>query len=449
MKKMILTALAALLVAVPAAEAQKVNKGALVQKIEKCVNDSADAKKGVKAATWINLGKAYYEAAIAPTKDIYVGMPEVMVKLALGGEPSAVAAETLVGVEYTAWTYPYLVVYLKDAKLAAWKQTAWVVEDAPRKALAAYEKAYEIDPKSASKVQEGLKSLSDFCSQVGNVGIDTGNYGEASASYETAFDAQSLPAFGSEPSPELLYFAGYLCTVDGAEHPESFVKGADYLTRALDLGYADEEGNIYYYLFHCFYGQREADKANLMKGKDALLTGIAKFPKNERILDGLMQLYTAEEGVGDPADLVTMIDQAIAENPESVDLWFGRGRIFYALKNYDEAIASFEKVAQLKPDLYEGQYFTGLFYIYKAEEENKALNANPPTSQAGYDAVLKHVNDIYRQAIPWLEKAYELKPSDINSLDLLKQLCFRLRDEEGMTEKYNQYNELFKQMKGE
>lgn len=59
-----------------------------------------------------------------------------------------------------------------------------------------------------------------------------------------------------------------------------------------------------------------------MKAKDVLLTGIGKFPKNERILDGLMQLYTAEQGVGDPADLIALIDKAIEDNPSNVDLWF-------------------------------------------------------------------------------------------------------------------------------
>lgn len=62
-----------------------------------------------------------------------------------------------------------------------------------------------------------------------------------------------------------------------------------------------------------------------MKAKDVLLKGLEKFPKNSRILEGLMQLYTTEEGVGDPADLVSMIDNALAEQPENVDLWFGRG----------------------------------------------------------------------------------------------------------------------------
>jgi tetratricopeptide (TPR) repeat protein len=73
-------------------------------------------------------------------------------------------------------------------------------------------------------------------------------------------------------------------------------------------------------------------------------------------------LYTSEEGVGDPADLVGMIDKSLESDPDNVDLWFGRGRVFYKLKNYDETINSFKKVVELKPDLYEGNYYLGLFY---------------------------------------------------------------------------------------
>ena len=51
MKKTILSAFAALLLAVPAAQAQKVNKDALLAKISKSDADIADAKKNAKAAT--------------------------------------------------------------------------------------------------------------------------------------------------------------------------------------------------------------------------------------------------------------------------------------------------------------------------------------------------------------------------------------------------------------
>ena len=34
------------------------------------------------------------------------------------------------------------------------------------------------------------------------------------------------------------------------------------------------------------------------------------------------------------------------------------------------------------------------------------------------------------------------------TLELLKSVCFRLRDEAGIMEKYNTYNALYKQVKG-
>ena len=313
MKKTILTALAALLVAVPAVKAQKVNKEALLAKIEKSDADIANEKKAAKAATWLARGKAFYEVAVEPTKSIFANMEPTMLKLAVG-EPKSTTKETLNGTEYDAWVYPYFTAYVKDNKVVTWKQSKWVLKDAPKKAIEAYNKAYELDPKTAEKVKEGLKQVSDFCSQVGNVGIDSGNYVEAADAYVTAFEAQSSPAY-EKADPALLYYAGYLLTVDGSNNPKSFAKGGEYLTKAIDLGYADEEGNIYYYLFHCLYGQKDLDKGNIMKAKDVLLTGIGKFPKNERILDGLMQLYTAEQGVGDPADLIALVERGPLVRP--------------------------------------------------------------------------------------------------------------------------------------
>ena len=447
MKKVFLTVLAVALVAVTAVQAQKVNKSALVSKIEKSDADIADAKKGAKAATWINRGKAFYEAAIEPTKNLFVNMDAAMLKLAVG-EPASTESVTLVNVPYEAWVYPWFTAYIKDGKIATWSQTQWVIEDAPAKAIEAYNKAYEMAPKTADKVKEGLKQISDFCSQVGNTGIDTGNYADAADAYALAFEAQSSPAHGN-PEPALLYYAGYLRTVDGAANPASFVIGADYLNKALELGYNDEEGNIYYYLFHCYYGQKDADKANVLKAKDALVAGIKKFPKNERILDGLVQLYTnPEDSVGDPADLVALIDAAIESNPENVDLWFGRGRIFYALKDYDQSIESFKKVVELKPDLFEGNYYLGVFYTIKGDALNKEMNEKQYSSQAVYDADLKVVNDVYKEAVPWFEKAHQIKPDDVDTLEFLKSICFRLRDEAGIMEKYNTYNALYKQVKG-
>lgn len=449
MKKVMMMVLAALLLSVPAAQAQKVNESAIRGKIAKSDADIADAKKNIKAATWINRGKLFMEAAAEPTKDLFVGQEAMLLKLAMG-EPTSTGVETVAnGNQFEAWVYPYVTVYLKDGKVATWTQTKQIVENAPQKAIEAYAKAAEIDPKVAAKVKEGLQQVSDFCSQVGNTGLDTGNNVLSADAFATAYAAQSVPAYG-KPDASLLYYAGNLRTMDGVNNPASYAIGAKYLNEALEQGYADEAGYIYYYLFHCYYGQREADKANVVKAKDILLTGISKYPKNENILEALIQLYTVEEGVGDPADLVAMIDASLAENPENVDLWFGRGRTFYALKNFDEAIASFAKVAEIQPDQFEGNYWLGMFYILKADEENRIMQEEKQyNSTAAYEADQKAVTAIYMQALPWLEKAHQIKPEDLQALDYLKALCFRLRDEEGIMEKYEKYNAELKQAKGE
>lgn len=88
MKRVLLAALAAVLLAVPAVQAQKLNKEAIQAKLSKSDADIADAKKSAKAATWLNRGKVYYEAASAPVKDVFVSMEEMMLKLAVG-EPAA------------------------------------------------------------------------------------------------------------------------------------------------------------------------------------------------------------------------------------------------------------------------------------------------------------------------------------------------------------------------
>lgn len=445
---MILVALAAVLLAVPAVEAQKVNKSAIVGKLQKSDADIADAKKNAKASTWINRGKVYYEAAVAPTKDVFVGMETMMLKMT-AGEPQSVGQETLAGVAYESWVYPFVTVYVKDGKVATWTETQTVYEGAGQVAVEAYLKALSMDQKQAEKVKEGMQQLANYYSQLGNTSLDAARYADAADGYLNAHNILSNPVMGEKQDGTLIYYAGYLRTMDGANNPESFVKGAKHLEDALAMNYADDEGNIYYYLFHCYYGQKDADKAFILKSKDALLAGIEKFPSNERILEGLMSLYTTEEGVGDPQDLVAMLDSQLAQNPTSVDLWFGRGRLFYALKDYEKSIESFQKVAELKPELYEGWFYLGLFYTLRGDQQNNVINEKQYTSQAAYDADLETVNAIYRQAIPAFEKALEIQPNSVDTLESLKAICFRLRDEAGMMDKYNKYNEAWKAAKGQ
>ena len=55
---------------------------------------------------------------------------------------------------------------------------------------------------------------------------------------------------------------------------------------------------------------------------------------------------------------------------------------------------------------------------------------------------------VYNEALPYMEKAYEMKP-DFSFVETLKALTFRLRDQEGIQEKYEKYNNIYKEMKAQ
>ncbi len=441
MKRIITMAVALATLAVPAATAQKINDATFKAKLEKSNAEIANPKKSSKSATWFNRGKICADAIMAPTKGLFSGLDAGMLPMSVGTNPTEIKENVHV--------FDWIDVYTKDNKVNAWVIKKEVLDNAYEIAKESFLKAYELDPASAPKVKSALDVLINHYSELGSVSLDITEYKTAIDAYMKAVGLQQNPAIGKEDS-RYYFFAGQLAAFLGAKDGQYFVDGEKYLNKALELGYKDDQGNLYYFLFHCYYGQRAADKENLIKAKNALLEGIEKYPRNERIMEGLIQLYTSEEGVGNPADLVERIDKMLAEKPENADLWFARGQVFFKLKNFDECITSFLKINDLKPNDYDTNFYLGYFYMAKGDEANRAFNARLDSinSQEEYQAGLAEVNAAYMKSLPWLEKAMELKPESVDCAEYLKVLCFRLRNEEGIMDKYNKYNALFKKLKG-
>ena len=441
MKRIITLVAAMATLAVPAATAQKISSDAHKAKLEKSNADIANPKKAAKSATWYNRGKICVDAIVAPTKDIFSGLDANMLQISLGTAP--------IEVKDDVHSFEWVDVHTKGGKVVAWAIKKQVLDNAYEIAKEAFLKAYELDPASAPKIKSALDILVNHYSELGSVSLDITEYKTAIDVYMKAVGLQENPAIG-KVDPRYYFFAGQLAAFLGAQDAQYFVDGEKYLNKANELGYSDDQGNLYYFLFHCYYGQRAANKENIVKAKNALLEGIEKYPRNERIMEGLIQLYTSEENVGDPADLVERIDKMLAEKQDNADLWFARGQVFFKLKNFDECIKSFLKINDLKPNDYDTNFYIGYFYMAKGDEVNRTFNARLDSinSQEEYQAGLKEVNAAYMKSLPWLEKAMELKPESVDCAEYLKVLCFRLRNEEGMMDKYNKYNAIFKKLKG-
>ncbi|MBQ5594649.1 MAG: hypothetical protein IIU78_02970 [Alistipes sp.] len=451
MKKFLFLASAMFMFALPAANAQKVNTTNELNKLQKVDLTLENPKKNIKAATWLAHGKAYTDAYILPTKEIGRGVPVQVLQMNVG-EPRNMVEGELQGMQMIVLDYEYVDIYVNPANylIEGWNQRKEIKENLAETAIASLKKAYEIDPKIESKVASVALNLANALMQQGDALNSVGRILDAAKCFELAYRAESIVP-STVANGDNLFNAGmlltmYASTAAGDDALAAFAKGEQLFTEVIAKGYADANGHIYYYLFHCYYGQKDKNREEyLPKAKEALLTGIKLFPKNNTILDGLMQFYTAEEGVGDPAELTSMIENSLKDEPTNYDLWFGRGRVYNAIKNYDECIKSFEKCAELRPDAFDANFYMGYFIIEKANDAINTLNSNSGISYEEYEAENAKINHIYAEAIPWLEKAHAINPSDVATIEFLNSLCFRLRDMDGMMDKYNKYHELFLQ----
>ena len=71
--------------------------------------------------------------------------------------------------------------------------------------------------------------------------------------------------------------------------------------------------------------------------------------------------------------------------------------------------------------------------------------ANDMTDNRSYEKARKQAEDTFRQSLPFMEKAHELRPDDLMVLETLKNLYYRFE----MTEEYNAVDAKLKALKEE
>lgn len=431
MKRLLLMMAVALLGVVGSVQAQKVDEGALLNKIEKSKQATEDPVKGLKPATWITLGASYYDAAVNPTVGLFKGLDEMSVGILFG--KVAVESAKVGGKEYSKMSYPYFDIYLLDGKVAFWKDKKEVVKDPLKKAVEAYNKAYSISSSSASKVKPGLQKVINAYKQKADNANSAQEYALSAGAFAAAYDiAKAAPI--NVIDTVSAYNAGILYTV--AQEP---AKAEPYLLECQKVGY-EQGGDLYYYLYHAYFGQQQNEKA-----KQTLLDAIAKYPKNNKIVEALLSFYATTGG--DSKEIIPFVMKAIQEDPKNPDLYSGLGRIYDKLNDLDKAVEAFQKAIDLTPDEYSVNFNMGFMMIKKGDAAATALREKPLTSQEEFNAGLAKVNAQYAMALAPLEKAHNANPQDIGTVELLKNLYFRLRDESpAMMDGYNKYNELFKSM---
>ncbi|MDR1671075.1 MAG: tetratricopeptide repeat protein [Alistipes sp.] len=395
--------------------------------IAKSDAEIANVKKNTKAATWIKRGTTFLDVDGRPVNGIYASMPEAMLKVSFG--EATPATENVNGTSYSVYTYEHFKAYVRNGVVEFFIATTVVDPSALDKAYEAFAKAYEMDAKQAKKVGDGMGNIRLKSFENGGSLYSLGDYKSAAANFRRAYKASIHPSVAS-PDTLAIYYAGM-----SASYGSDYAASLEDLDKTLALGF-ESDGELYRYKFIDLYnlGRKE-------ESLETLKTGLARFPVNENLIDLIMRSYAENEG--DPTSLIPMVQEAISKNPQNPSLYQGLARVYDKLGQSDNAIKAIKEAVKLAPEDFLSNYLEGWIIVKKGDSMNDELNRQTFTSNAQYQQALGAVMDVFRLALAPLERAYQLNSSELATVELLKNLTFRLRDDAGMAEKYEKYNNLF------
>ena len=429
--KRILIALAVLL-AVQVADAQTKSPEAAKKAVESAEAASKDAKKATKVATWLKLASSYMDAYNAPAGSAWLGASKQELQLIMGNDRPVSVEEVVLGTDQLIKeTYSNKEFYFSPAgQLVLINVTQPVVEDALGGALEAYKKAYEVDAKQ-SKTKDIVTGLSTIAQKYLDEGMNSYTFGDlvkASQLFEKAVEASATAPL-SKVDTTALYNAGYT-----AWAVKDYERAKNFFEQCLAANYYYEGGEVYAKL-----GDVYTNLGDAKKGAELLEQGFVKFPQSQSILIGLINYYMTS---GENADrLFVLINE-----PNNASLYYVEGNIYKELKNYEKAVESYMKCAEINPEYEFGFIGAGILYYERAVELSE--QASNEFDDKKYNALVEQFEQALLDALEPFEKAYNVTKDNtlkVSIAEYLKNIYYRNISKGAEYEAaYNKYNEVVK-----
>ena len=433
MKKFLaILAVAATMFAVDA-QAQNKEMTAAKAALDKAQAAVENPKQNTKMPTWLKYGETLVKAYDAPAGNAWVGMSaQELQVLAAGERPISESQVELGGEPMIKREYAFKNLYFDGAgQLRVIEVTKPIVADALDKAVEAYAKAAELDPKGTKtkEIAAALQNINEKYTEAGYNAYTLGQLADASVYFEKA-----VKAAGTAPLSQLdtnsLYNAGLT-----AWHSLNFTRAQSFFEQCLSYKYFGNDGETYAKLADI--ADRLGDKET---SKKYLTEGSQKFPESQSLLIGLINYYI--NSGEDTAQLFNLFAEAQKNEPDNASLFYVEGNARKKLGQNEEALAAYEKATQVNPNYEWGFIGKGIqLYDMAVELQDKA---SQEMDDAKYMALMGEFEKCLKGCIVPFEKGFNLvQDEDLKKsiAEYLKNACFRFRSEgEEFQAKYDKYN---------
>lgn len=301
------------------------------------------------------------------------------------------------------------------------------------KGLESFTKAIELDPKK-EYYEEIVAKLNWQRNNYFNAAVDAynkQNYQDAMKFFAAGADVIGIAQVSDTAS---LLNAAYCAAI--ARDSKSSIK---YYEELLKGGY--KSVNLYVQLSD-LYRQDSLKEQALQMIQD----GLQLYP-------GDLRLFLAETNIyltfNETDKALANLTAAVEKDKTNPSVFFALGTIYDRIANdpntseanrpemFNKAISTYQEAINLKADYFEPYYNIGALYVNKASAINDEANKLPLDQTDKFDLMKKEADNLLDLATPFLEKASELQPGDLNTLYSLKQIYAR----SGKNDKLKEINE--------
>ncbi len=288
----------------------------------------------------------------------------------------------------------------------------------------------KIKPRYSKKISAVIRSYHDKEENLYSYGAkayNTQNYQDAFEAFGAFLKIPSYSVMSKEVFPEnegtkhIKYYTA-LSAYNIGKYPEA-------IKIANEMKNDTIRTNDVYRLLYTVHGAMKDTVAYL----NILKEGFTKFKNDPWYLQTIINHYIFS---GKLEDASKYLDDAIAQSPNA-EYYAVKGNIEDKLGHLDIARAAFDKALQLDANSAEAHAGIGRLIFNKGVEMTNVANAIKDNKL--YQKEKEKADAVFKEAMPYLQKALELKPNDYENKFALKQLYYRL-------DMQKEYDEISKQM---
>ena len=441
MKRVILSLVAFMVISVSAMaqteaiKAQPVNPKVVLEKVEKTKVAINHPKKSLKGANWLKHADALYAAYLINIQSIFISADEKAIVTSMGAPTSIEPVKEVGAKKFKLYIYPNVDIYFsEEGKVVFYIEKNIPYANALEEQEVALLKTISLSPKLVETVKPMLEILvNNYLVSMQNL-FTYGKFDEAIVYADKAAKLQQHSVLNDKKFLESYYF-GVVCAMQAPNYAKA-KENLEILVKNNDF----RDGEVLYYL-----GFSEDKLGNVEGAKSIYEDAISKYPNNQDILNSLIDLYVRTDE--DPANIIPYIKLAQTKDPNNAVLYIVEGVAYENLKQLDKSILAYEKAVEIDPKSFNAYYNIGYTYSVLADNLVPEFNKIDYTNKTLYDKKLNEINDYRMKAIAPLEKAYELNPTDINAVTLLKSIFFTFRDSSPeMLKKFEKYTAIYKSL---